>query len=85
MAATERRIQLTEAEYWKVRAAANEKRAIEMDARDAADGFRRRLAEADAAGAALFQTLAATHGFDAKKSYRWDDTTCELIEVPPAP
>lgn len=83
MTADERRIQLTEAEYWKFRASVNDARSIELEASAAAATFRQRTAEALQRTRALFEQLGTAHGFDPKKTYGWDDSTCELIEVPP--
>lgn len=76
-----RRIKLPEAAFWKFRASVNELSALELDATRAAQRVRQQIAEAEARTRALFEALGKAHGFDPKRHYRWDDTTCELIEV----
>lgn len=79
---TTRRIKLSEADFWKFRAALNDVRSIELEATEAALKFRQRVADADQSARAFFAQLGRAHGFDPKKTYGWDDSTCELIEVP---
>lgn len=68
---------LSEIDYWKLRAALNEPAAIDAEARHAAEQFKARIAQAQQHA----RTLLEQAGCDPAKAYRWNDATCELIEV----
>lgn len=79
----ERAITIPPAEYWRFRAAVNEARVIELDARIAADEFKRRLVAADQQARDLFAAMGKTHGFDPSQAYRWRDETCQVVRMDP--
>ena len=72
-------MQLSEVDYWKLRAAAAQPAVIEAEARQAAEGFKARIAAAHQHA----RTLLEQAGGDPAKAYRYNDATCELIEVQP--
>lgn len=80
--ATPGRVRLPEAAFWKFRAAVNDVFAIEVEASQAVARFKARASDARDRTTVLFSELGKAHGFDPTKTYGWDDSTCELIEVP---
>jgi hypothetical protein len=81
--ATRTRVKLPEAEYHKFKALVGATHGIELEALKAAEQFKQRAGEAQAKCSAYFVELAARHGFDSTRIWRWDDETLELIALPP--
>lgn len=81
--AKEVRISLDKADYFELRALVRDVEVVEFDALKAADAFKQKAAAAMARRDRKFEHLAKQHGFDPTRTYRWDDQTCELIDVTP--
>lgn len=72
-------VALPKAEYFELRAAALMGDALELEAVKIAAEYGRRVQAAQARTRALMEALAKAHGFDAEKSYRWDDAATSLV------
>lgn len=73
--AREVRVTLPGEEFFRLVAKLRSVEVLRLEVREHAA----RLAGAEQEGQALWARLAATHGFDPKVSYRFEEATCELV------
>lgn len=84
-AATLKKFTLEKADFFELRTLIRDVEAVELDALRAANAFKQRAAEAESARNRKVVALGTQYGFDPDATYRWDDATCTLIEIAPAP
>ena len=85
--ATERRIKLTEVEFHKLVSKLRETEVLRLEAREKAAQIalqivQKEIAGVEAAGKALFETLAKKYAFDPARRYRFEEATLELVALP---